>query len=166
MSERSSPFDPARLLMQVGCVFMVLMMLHVVIDVASKYLFNTPVPGTIEIVSAYYMVGILFLPLGEVARRRDHIYVELFTQRLSPRTRSLMDGVIALAGAAAMALVAWLSALEAIAKTMRREKWETAASLITIWPSRWLLPIGAGIMAVYMIVEAIRHLRSRPGEPS
>ena len=154
----SSPrsFDPGHLLMRVGCFLLILMMLHIVIDVAGKYLLNAPIPGTIEIVSAYYMVGVLFLPLGEVARRRDHIYVELFTRGLSPRALTRLDRAIAFVGAASMGLVAWLTTLEAIDKTQRGEMWETADSLITIWPSRWILPVGAAVMAIYMLIEGIR----------
>jgi TRAP-type C4-dicarboxylate transport system permease small subunit len=148
-------YDPADLLLKAGCVILALMMLHIVADVAGKYIFNSPLAGTIEVVAAYYMVSVLFLPLGEVARRRDHIYVELFTQGLKQSTQFKIDAVISALGALAVAYVSWQTALEAIDMTANGEAWETAASLITIWPSRWILPIGMGVMSVYMMLAAI-----------
>ena len=39
-----------------------LMMLHVSVDVTGRYLFNRPIDGTTEIVAAYYMVLVAYLP--------------------------------------------------------------------------------------------------------
>jgi TRAP-type C4-dicarboxylate transport system permease small subunit len=57
----------------------VVMMVHVTLDVAGRNLFNAPIVGTIEIVSAYYMAPLAFLPLAIITRERGHIIVELFT---------------------------------------------------------------------------------------
>ncbi len=159
---RRRGFSVADLFVEAGCVVIVLMMLHVVLDVAAKFLLNLPLPGTIEIVSAYYMVGVLFLPLGYVARENEHIYVELFTQKLSPRNLRRLEAAIGLVGGLSMAGVAWLTGLEAAARTASGERWETAASLIQVWPSRWILPVGTGVMAVYMIGAALGWFRRDP----
>jgi hypothetical protein len=59
---------PGNLLTTVEAIVMGLMALHVVAYVLSKWLFNYPLDGTLEIVGAYYMVGLLglfaFLALG------------------------------------------------------------------------------------------------------
>ena len=44
------------------------MMLHITADVVGKFVFNRPLPGTIPIVSQYYMVIAAFLPLAMVEK--------------------------------------------------------------------------------------------------
>ena len=55
------------------------MAVHVIADVSARYLFNQPLPGTIEIVSLYYMVAVIYLPVAYVQSRRQHIVVTQFT---------------------------------------------------------------------------------------
>ena len=62
-----------------GGVLVMAMMLHIVADVLSKWLFNFPLDGTLEIVSHYYMVGLIFLPLAFVQQKGSHIVAEIFT---------------------------------------------------------------------------------------
>ena len=57
----------------IGGAALILMMLHIAADVVARYIFNAPLHGTVEIVSAYYMVAVVFLPLGDDrARERAH----------------------------------------------------------------------------------------------
>ena len=56
------------------------MMGHVVLDVFLKFAFNAPLIGTLETVSYYYMVGAVFLPLGAVELKKEHVHVDLFIQ--------------------------------------------------------------------------------------
>lgn len=49
-------------LMVVGSIALMLMMVHVTVDVVGKFVFSQPVPMTLEIVSNYYIVAVVFLP--------------------------------------------------------------------------------------------------------
>ena len=106
---------------------MFLMMLQVSLDDGLKYLFNFPIPATLETVSSYYIVALIFLPLGIVTRDHEHISVELFTQGLSERWLSLVN---ALAGSLAMIYIGVMTyrcAEEAVQKTLIGESWEKGA---------------------------------------
>ena len=70
---------------------MLLMMAHIVADVAMKYALNDPIDGTTEVVAAYYMAATVFLPLAYVAVSGEHLDVTLFTQRLSGLPLKLLD---------------------------------------------------------------------------
>jgi hypothetical protein len=56
----------SNLLLAIGAAIITLMALHVIADVSCRYLLNQPLPGTIEIVSLYYMVAVIYLPLAYV----------------------------------------------------------------------------------------------------
>ena len=53
-------------LMLLGGVAMLLMMIQITADVFMKHFFNQPITGTLEMVSFYYMTGIIFLPFAYI----------------------------------------------------------------------------------------------------
>ena len=74
----------------IGIAAVGLMMFHITFDVIGKYLFNAPLPATLEIVSHYYMVVVVFLPLAMVEKRDAHISVEVLTQNFSDRWQKVI----------------------------------------------------------------------------
>ena len=70
--ERIAAFGAGLTAWLAGAV-MLLMMLQITLDVVCKYLFNWPIPMTLETVATYYMVALVFLPLGQVTRKEDHL---------------------------------------------------------------------------------------------
>lgn len=147
----------------VGGVAMVLMMLHIVADVATKYLFNDPIDGTTEIVAAYYMVAVVFLPVAYVTFKEGQLIVELFTGWMSNRPLSLLDGFAGFASLAYLLFIVYYTGAEAVRRTIEGEAWETSVELVAVWPSRWVLPIGLAVMALYVLIEALRNLRGGAG---
>ncbi len=142
-----------------ACVLTVLMMLHVTADVVGRYVFNSPIVGTLEIVSAYYMAGLSFLPLALITRERGHIIVELFTNWMSLRGRTLLDATVAILSLVYVAMFTWQTILIALEKTAIREAREAGTGFVPIWQSRWVVPVGFGLMAVYLFIYIIRDFR-------
>lgn len=135
-----------------------LMMIHVTIDVVMRYLFNAPLTGTIEVVSAYYMVAVIALPLAYVHYRDQHIRVELFTTGLSERRVRQLDTAVEALLLVMFTGIAVLSFEEALAKTEANEVWEAGQGLIPVWPARWSLVIGFGLMALVSFTRLLSRL--------
>lgn len=154
--------------MRVACFAGFLMMVHITVDVAGRVLFNQPLEETIEIVSAYYMVAVAFLPLAWIAANEGHIIVELFTRKMPQRARLRLDTVVNTVTVAYMMLFAWQTATEAVRATAIGEMVETANGFIAIWPSRWLLPAGCALMALWLAVRVVNDIRAarRAGRPT
>ena len=129
-----------------------LMMLHVVLDVLSKYLLNEPIVGTLEIVSNYYMVAIVFLPLAVVQRHDGHVKVEVFTNSLPKRLIVVFDVFAAILTLVYVSLMTWLVLLEAVDQTVIREKLQVGISLMPVWPARWFAPIGGALFILAIIM--------------
>lgn len=146
-----------------GALLMVLMMLHIVADVLSKWLLNYPIDGTLEIVSHYYMVGLIYLPLGYVQFHHRHIVAEIFTDGLPGRPRALLESAIALLMLAYAAVFVWTTSIEALRKTAELEYLEATRRFIVIWPTRWFVPIGIGLMGLVAAYQAVRFLRDATG---
>ncbi|MHA6344414.1 TRAP transporter small permease [Roseivivax sp. CAU 1761] len=136
------------------------MMLHVTADVIGRTFFNRPLTGTVEIVSAYNMAALAFLPLALIARERGHIIVDLFTQGMKWRWRTLLDGAVGIVTFVYVAVFTWKAIEVAIDKTHIREAKEAGTGFVEIWPSRWLVVAGFGLMALYVLVFVARDLRA------
>lgn len=148
-----------RALAILGGIAMTLMMFHIVVDVFLKHVFNDPIDGTTEIVAAYYMVATVFLPLAYVTFAKGHLAVELFTGRMSGRRLQILLAIGGTMTLAYLLFVIYCTVDEAILRTIDGEAWETSVDLVAVWPSRWLLPIGLGAMAVVVLVQAFRQFR-------
>ncbi|VTU29899.1 TRAP-type C4-dicarboxylate transport system, small permease component [Variovorax sp. PBS-H4] len=142
-----------------GAAATLLMMLHVVVDVIARVVFKRPVGGTLETVTYIWMVAVVFLPLAMVQRRRQQIIVELFSQVLPPRVLALLDGIVAAIACCFMLGLTWYSGHEAWAQTLIREAAPSPTSPVPIWPARWMVVAGAGLVAVYLALQSAADLR-------
>jgi len=145
-----------------------LMMVHIVVDVSMKHFLNDPIDGTTEIVAAYYMVATVFLPLAYVTSKEGHLVVELFTVRMSGRRLDLLTAFTGMVTLAYLLFVIYFTVEEAILRTRDGEAWETSVELVAVWPSRWLLPLGLGAMALVVLRQSIGRFRDgiRPDHPA
>ena len=146
------------LTLAVGCMATLFMMLHVSLDVIARLVFKYPIGGTLETVTYIYMVAVVFLPLAMVQRRRQQIIVEIFSQMLPKRALALLDGFVAVIGCVFMLALTWFSAHEAWASTLIRETAPSTQNAVPIWPARWMVVIGAGLVALYLALQAAADL--------
>lgn len=141
-----------------GMFAILLMMVQITIDVAGKFLFNAPIPATISLVSNYYMVVAAFVPLALVETRNGHITVEVVTEFLPARTQYHLYSWTYLFSAGVFGALAYRNWGEA-GKAYKSGTFmvEQGVKIIT-WPSYYLLPIGAGLMAVVLIYRWLIYI--------
>lgn len=150
----------------IGGVLIVLMMIQVIADVLARLLFSFPLPGTIEIVSHYYMIGATFLPLAVIQLNEGHFAADSLRAFVSARAINGIDGIIGIAFALASGLAAWQTLQTAWESASVGEHVQNAFFVLPIWPARWCLPAGFALLAVIALVRAIRALRGTAAEPS
>lgn len=127
-------------LLDVSGVLLLIMMLHVTLDVGMKYFFNRPVPGTLEIVSYYYMVGAVFFPIAFVELTRSSVAVDLFYSMM-PRRMKIACMVLVLLGCAAVyGGLGWISYGDAL-RSFSRSEVVMGPVTVLVWPSRFVLPV-------------------------
>lgn len=132
----------------------IVMMLQIVADSMLRTLFNSNLPGTLEIVSYYYMVAVTFLPLAYIQQIRGHVIIELFTMRLKPRAIAGIECVVFLLGALGMAYFCYATFQRAMAMTALNE-YAIGTIIVTTWPSRWFVVAGTGMMSIYLFLHTI-----------
>ena len=143
-------------LMLIAGLAMVLMMVQICADAALRTLFDSSVPGTLEIVSYYYMVSVVFLPLAYIQLHRGHVIIELFTSGLSTRTNAAIDGIVYTLAAIALAYFSMAAFEKAIAMTQLGE-FVLGVILVYTWPARWLVVAGTGLMSIVYALSAIEE---------
>lgn len=154
------------LLVLVGEIIVAILCLHIVAEIIANWVFASPIDGTTSIVSRWYMVPLVFLPLAWVERRGAHIRAEIFTRGLGPRASGLLDLAITAAMIAYCALLAWHGVGEALEATAANEQIELVDSSIPVWPTRWFVPLGFAIMglaALLCLAERFLAPRGKAG---
>lgn len=153
---------PIQLFLWVALIAGFLMMLHVSADVTGRYFFGKPVEGTTEIVSAYYMVVVAYLPWAYLARNDTHIAVDIFT-RLMPRgVAHWLDVMVKVVVCLYLYVFISQTGSQAINQTRIHEVWQAGTSFIPVWPSRWLPPVAASLMLIYVVVKIVDDIIKGP----
>ncbi|WP_417209712.1 TRAP transporter small permease [Antarctobacter sp.] len=134
-------------------VFLFAMMIHVASDVALKYAINKPIPGTLEVVSAYYMVAGVFLPIAAVELTRQSIAVDVAYQFM-PRWMQVFCMGLVLTGSAAVYFMLAYTGFGDAMKSWRINEQLMGQVAVIVWPSRFVLPIGfvlAGLVCAWYL---------------
>lgn len=149
-----------RLLAWVAGLAVLLMMFHVMVDVLGKYLFNAPLPGTAEVVAAYYMIGAVFLPLAWVEVSGGSIVVEVIYEKVPERAQKVMLILADVVSAIYYSVLAWFSWGVAV-HAWRINETVDGIWRVTTWPAKFLLPFGFGLVVVVLLMRIAMGERGR-----
>ncbi len=147
----------------IGTICIVMMMLHVTADVVGRYVFNKPLQGTIVMVANYYMVILVFIAIGVAEEKRAHISVEFLTDMMPVKMQKvlmILSGVLTVWVVMVLMMGGYS---EAMKKTMSGAKMEQGSRMIEVWQSYWVVPVGAGLMALiaaYRVVTMVTGWRN------
>ena len=146
------------LLTIISGLVIVLMMVHIMADVIARVVFRSPLPGTMSVVSYYYMAVAAFMPLAFAEQKSAHISVEVLTERFPPYVQRHLAGWLLLISAVVFLGLTVRTAQEAVTK------WEIKASVvqglesIPVWPTYFFLPIGCGLMFLVVLYKFVVYL--------
>lgn len=143
-----------------GAVVFVLMLM-VVVDAIGRKVW-TALPGALEFSEAL-MVPAVFLPLMFVQMKREHVFVGVTTDWLPPRKRALLDGMAAAVGMLIFGFLTWLAFGKAIQATLVGE-YRVAIISVPIWPFRWMIPLGTGLMVFQLALTAFEEFARASGK--
>ncbi|MBV0911067.1 TRAP transporter small permease [Anianabacter salinae] len=142
----------------IAALAVVMMMVQVSLDVLLDLLFNTPVPGTLTLVSSYYMPLITFLPLAFVERNENHIAVEVVTQFFAPRGQKHLFGWTFLFCCIVCGMLTHATWIEAVDKFHIGSFSIERGVKIVNWPVRFSAPAGYGLMCLLFALKFLAYL--------
>ncbi|SEQ58929.1 TRAP transporter small permease subunit [Thalassovita taeanensis] len=145
----------SKFLMLFAGVALVLMMTQVTVDVVGKFLLNQPVPMTLELVSNYYMVAVVFLPLAAVELIDGNIKVDLIYTHL-PRVMKRSLDLVAYLFATFLFWFLTTSTWNVAVKKYHVGEFIMGSYSVPIWQSRFLVPIGCALVCALLILKLLR----------
>ncbi|MEC7258889.1 MAG: TRAP transporter small permease, partial [Pseudomonadota bacterium] len=145
-----------------GGLALLVMMVHITAEVILRSAFNITIPGTLELVSFYYMVFAVFAGLALVALLNEQVIVEVFTTWMPRRALLVIDGLAALLGAAYAGLLVYGGWLEAGSAMKFNEMVAVHGFDVPIWPSRWIAVVGLALVTLSALGHGIALLRGKP----
>jgi|HigsolmetaAR203D_1030402.scaffolds.fasta_scaffold01682_9 TRAP-type C4-dicarboxylate transport system permease small subunit len=146
-------------LLAISCISMFGVMVLVTIDVLLRNLFNRPIIGVFEIVSIS-LIGIIVFGFSYVQSTREHIIIEVFTQKLPMRYQNVLNVCGCLIGLFVFGILAWLSVDYTISSYQNRE-YTMGLLRIPLWPSKLLMAIGMVVFSVRLLLDTLQMLSRR-----
>ena len=137
--------------------FVVGMMLVIIIEVISRYVFESPTMWAHE--TAQMLTGSYGMLAGAIALLHGkHVRMDLLYRRWSERTKAKIDSLTALLALTFLSLFLW----QAIAGSWHSiDIWEHSSSAWgpPLWPYYLAYPIGVMLVLLQAIVQFIRNVK-------
>lgn len=144
----------------VGLIAILAMLINVVLDVLMRGLFNSPVQGTLELMTYWYMVTIALIGMWAAQTSDEHIAVSILSEKSGPWARHWLKLFVGLITVSFVVILAFFG-FDAAVNNMAIGEY-AGASRVPIWPARFLIPLGLGAFAVTLIIQLVRAAKAGP----
>lgn len=145
--------DAIAVLAAAGVVFLVL---NIVVDVVGRLVFNSPIPGTVEHTTYWWMPTLALLAFAFTEQRQEHIKVTILLDALPLRMRQIVEGVFGLVATALIAALAYYAWHDAMRSFNFREV--TASSPpVLVWPFRFVAVVAMAMLALQSAATTYRY---------
>ncbi|MFC1983013.1 TRAP transporter small permease subunit [Chloroflexota bacterium] len=144
-----------------GGITIVAMVVLIVIDSLLRYLFRAPLQWAYEL-NMFLLVGMLYLGLAYTQAREGHIRVSIVFVRLPQKTQLALEVATRIVMLGVCALLIWGGWEEA---WLAYQQHYTTFGLIQLptFPSLVIIPVGAFLICLRLIIEIVRYIRAVPG---
>ena len=125
----------------------------VMANIVGRYVFDSPVEGTAEIVAASIVI-IVFLQAGYAIRSRSMLKADFLVIHLPDKVQRALLAVGYLLGAAFFLMIITGGWEESILSYVEGEYEGEGARQVASWPARWTVLIGSGVAMINYLVMA------------
>ena len=132
----------------------------VCLQVTMRYFFHTGLTWSEE-VARFLFLWLVWLGAAYAAKRRTHLRIEAFTQKLSPNVLRRVDFIALLIWIAFSAFLTWKGA-ELTIILFRRRQLSPILEIKMAWAYA-AVPIGAGLMLLRLLAQVGPALRGEEG---
>ncbi|MBR0992518.1 TRAP transporter small permease [Bradyrhizobium japonicum] len=148
-----------RALTVIAAISLFAIMALVVADVFMRYVMNSPLSFTYDLIGLYLMAGVFFLTLSDTLRVHAHVGVDILLSRAPPVGRRLSEIVTALTGLFVFVLISKVGFERALDNYEQHDVLAGAISWPT-WISAALVPFGCGVLVLRLALQLVGNLLS------
>ena len=128
------------------------MMLLTGLDVVLRYVFDRPIPGSLEL-TEFMMVIVIAFGLAYCALQKRHVRIDLVVSRLPVRAQAVMNSIANLAFLGLFVVITWRSFFRM--QSMYEGQLTSAVLFIPKFPFVILLIIGCAILCLVVLRDVI-----------
>lgn len=146
-----------KVLIVIPAVLGFFMVLLITVNVFLRYGFASPIKWEFEIVED--IIAFVFLGLAYIHSKEKYIHVEILTERLSPKAQTILKIFGCVAGLVFFGFMTkggWDYAWPALQTGLVSAN----ISRLPVGPVRLMIPIGAGLLCLQLIIMLVRYIAS------
>lgn len=150
-----------RAMAAVAGIALIAMMLFTVADMVLRGI-GRPVAGSYEVIG-WLSATAMALALGYAQLYKGHVAIDLVVAMLGPRTRAVIEAIVALASLLLFVAVAWYVGSYGVVLHQSGSLSETLKAIVYPWV--YVVAIGCGGLALALLADFLRALRRAFGPP-
>lgn len=136
----------------VAGIFVLAMAVQVLIDVTGRTLFNSPLPGTLEMTSYWWMPALIFLSWGAAELNQEHLRVTLALDSADEGLKRTVGIATSILSMMVIAVLVYF-AFEAASISVGYAESAAGAIPVPIWPAKILAVVGVGMLLLQTAVS-------------
>lgn len=133
-----------------------IMIVLTVIDVYGRYLFNSPLKGTQDILEVLLVI-IVYGGMASASHERAHIRADLFNSLLRPRTYAILTGCCFILALIAAAIWAWQVTIQSWIAIKQHSIHVTPTIGLPTAPFYTFAAFGLVLLSLEMIIDIARY---------
>lgn len=139
----------------VGMMIIALVMVFTVCDVVLRYTLNRPLTGAVDVMTYGLALAVAaVMPWGFV--NKTHVSVDILSTSLPSRPRAILDCIISLISAVAIAALAWR--LWLLAEARRASGDRMWILQFETWPLWYAVAAGFGVCVIVCLIAAAAQI--------
>jgi tripartite ATP-independent transporter DctM subunit len=151
----SVSYSFTRFINGVGVFFLAVMMLVTTVDVLSRFFFNLPITGSIEI-TGFLLVLTILLGIPYAAARKQHVTIDILTYKLSERVGLVLNSITLFIAITLFAVIVWRSIDYAL--LMNSMNRVTAVLRMPISPFVLVVAFGFALTGCVLLITLLRNV--------
>jgi len=140
-------------------IALAVIMVVVVVDVTMRYVLQSPLGWSYDLIGTYLMVCVFFFALSDTLHQHGHISIDIFAHSLPRRFTHISLAVGYALSAALLAMIAW-QAWYRTAGAFTANNLISATVPWPTWPSYFMLCVGAALITLRCAMRSVAHAAS------
>lgn len=141
-------------LAQVGNVMLAIMTIWIFSDAMGRYVFNKPIPGTLEVSEEYLMVFVVFLAMSYTQRLDGHVKADIFLTYMPHRMLPLLSQVNRVA-TLIFAIVIIITGSQQFMNAIELKSVSRGVLAYPLAPAYLIMVIGMSVFSLRLVLEII-----------
>ncbi len=145
-----------RLAVIISVAALIILTVLICVSVTGRYIFNQPIPDDL-VFSEFLMVFLVFLPLASVQAAREHVFVTIFTEWTSNRTRVILETFGVYVGLIAFAIVT-VAVYTDFEHAVEYGSYVDGPLDLKEWPPKLAVFLGLALFTIRLAVDAVQSV--------